>query len=98
MLLVGVFWAILKDVVEIWLKRVRGWIDTLLVMEMVESRVAGRRRKDMFKDDFLKYFLDRFSRPRLRFIVIILHHFLGPDSLDCASEPHREVIACEDLC
>jgi hypothetical protein len=52
MLLVGVFWAILKDVVEIWLKRVRGWIDTLLVMEMVESRVAGRRRKDMFKDDF----------------------------------------------
>jgi hypothetical protein len=82
MLLVGVFWAIFKDVVENWLNWLRRWIDALLVMEMVESRVAGRRRKDMFKDVFLKYFLDQSSRPRLRFIVMILHHFVGPISLE----------------
>jgi hypothetical protein len=52
MLLVGVFWAILLDVVENWLNWLRRWIDALLVMEMVESRVAGRRRKGMFKNVF----------------------------------------------
>jgi hypothetical protein len=50
MLLVGVLAAILVDEVVNWLKRVRGWIDALLMVEMVERCVIGRRRKDMFKD------------------------------------------------
>ena len=68
MLLVGVLAAILVDEVVNWLKRVRGWIDALLMVEIVERRVIGRRRKDMFKD-VLCYFLDQSLRVGLRFIL-----------------------------
>jgi hypothetical protein len=68
MLLVGVFWAILLVEVVKWLKRVRGWIDALLVIEMVESRATGRRMKDMFKD-VLEFLLDQTSKVGLRFIL-----------------------------
>ena len=68
MLLVGVLAAILLNEVVNWLKRVRGWIDALLMVVMVERRVIGRRRKGMFKD-VLRCFLDQSLRVGLRFIL-----------------------------
>ena len=67
-MLAGVLAAILLDNVVNWLKRVRGWIDALLMVEIVERRVIGRRRKDMFKD-VLRYFLDQSLGVGLRFIL-----------------------------
>ena len=67
MLLVGVF-DMLKVVFEKYLVWVNGF-DALLVMEMVERRVTGRRKNDIVIEQ-LRYFNDQ-SR-RIGSVLIII--------------------------
>ena len=70
----------LKVVFEKYLAWANGWMDALLVVEIVEKRVIGKRKNDILIEQ-----LKRFDGQSLRIWVRFNYYFLSLTSAGCSS-------------